>query len=235
MPEGGDVGRLGPAMRNISTGLMAFRDTHNFNDFTAGNGTVVGDPEKITIDPVTGKENDPRLDALNTYYKDLYESETPGTGGYRLRNELEGVFQREANVGVQLADVQFQDQAMNQAAVIKQITDSVRNERMSRLKAGMSESQIANQDMQMMMSNVNALNENNKVLGQNRIMAQGAQATAKDQAYMSYLDQANARGQNAAAYSAADAGNANFMAQQYASQTGISYAEAYKIVTGQTQ
>lgn len=182
-------------------------------------------------DPITGSEN-PRDVALNTYYKDLYNPDIQGTGGYDLNKNLEGVFQRESDLAASMADVQFKDSVMNQAAVVKQITDQVRGERMARLKAGMSEAQIANQDMQMMMANVNTLNQNNAMLAGNRAMARAGQMTAKDQAYMAYLDQANARGQNAAAFSAADAGNLDFMTKQRMQATDEDYKTAADYTSG---
>jgi hypothetical protein len=159
-------------------------------------------------------EQDAKEAALNNYYKDIYNPEQAGTMGNKILGNMESAAQREANIGAELANIQFQDAAMNQAAIVKQITDQVRSERMARLKAGMSESQIANQDMQTMMANVNALNQNQQMLGQNRLMAQAGQLTAKDQAYDAYLQQANAMGQNAAAFSASDAGNADYIAKQ---------------------
>ncbi len=101
---------------------------------------------------------------------------------------------------------------MQLAAVVKQITDQIRSERMSRLKAGMNPAQIANQDMQMMMANIGALNQSAQAASQQSLEAQLGLNSAKDEAYMAYLDQANARGQNAAAMYAADSGNANKMA-----------------------
>ena len=76
-----------------------------------------------------------------------------------MYDRLTESYQNQAAVASTLAEAQYQQQAMQQAQVVKQITDQVRAERMARLKAGMSESQIANQDMQMMMTNVNALNQ----------------------------------------------------------------------------
>jgi len=181
---------------------------------------------KEGAEPVDSKDS-----AFNTYYKDLYRPDVEGTSGNQMLRDLEGVYEREANTNKMMADIQFKDAAMQQAATVKQITDQVRNERMARLKSGMSEAQIANQDMQQMMTNVNTLNQNQQMLGQQRMQAAGAQDTAKDQAYMDYLNQANARGQNAAAFSAADAGNADFMTKQRMKETGEPYKVANAWVT----
>lgn len=231
MPTAAALGVSDAAYKNILRDVE-YLSAQNGLDFNTHAG--VSDTGEIinpnTVDPITGSNiNTPegaRDNALNTYYKDLYSHNVAGTGGNQLKRDLEGVYQREADLGVNMADLQFKDAAMNQATVIKQITDKVRSERMARLKSGMSAAQIANQDMQVMMNNVNALNENNAMLGQNRIMARAGQKTAKDQAFTAYMAEANARGQNAAAFSAADAGNLDFMTRQRMNATGEDYNTA---------
>lgn len=194
----------------------------------AEDGTYIGDEEN------PDGEN-PHEDALNEYYKDLY-SLKKGTSGDEMYRRLTDVYANQATVAGSIAEAQYQQQAMQQAQVVKQIADQVRSERMARLRAGMSESQIANQDMQTMMTNVQALNTNAAQLNQSRLEATGAYLTAQDQAYMDYLNQSNVRGQVAMAGAAADAGNAYFLAQRYmANNPGVSFSTAYNIVTGQQQ
>ena len=184
---------------------------------------------------------DPKTSAFNDYYNDLY-SLKEGTGGANLRDNLGRVYENQAQSALSLADANYQSEAFRQAQTVKQITDQVRAERMSRLRAGMSESQIANQDMQMLMANVNSLNENATMLGQQRLEARVGKNTAQDEAYLAYLDQVNARGQNAAAFYAADSGNANWatiqnMRTKYGTDASKWTTEAYtkeqKLTTGQ--
>lgn len=166
----------------------------------------------------TGTPSDPQSSAFNEYYQDLY-SLKEGTGGRAMYDELAGVYGRQADTARAMADVQFQNQALQQAQTVKAISDQVRAERMARLRAGMSEAQIANQDMQMLMANVNTVSQNNMMLNQARLEAQAGQSDARNQAYLSYLEQANARGQNAAAMYATDAGNLNKQVNDYLRQT----------------
>lgn len=172
-------------------------------------------PAIVPIDP----NEDPKQSAFNAYYSDLY-SLGEGTSGRQMYDRLTESYQNQAMAGMNLADLNYQSQAMEQARTVKSITDQIKSERMARLKAGMSESQIANQDMQMLMSNVNALNENARMLNQQRSQGQMNYDLAKDQAYDAYLEQANMRGQNAVAMAAADAGDAGkqtskILAQMY--------------------
>lgn len=177
-------------------------------------------------------QESPQEYAFNDYYKDLY-SLKPGTSGRAMYDELSGIYLRQAEAGKTLADVQFQQQAMQQAQTVKAITDQVRAERMARLRSGMSEFQIANQDMQMMMANVDALNQNAQMLNQQRLESQMNADLAQDQAYLSYLEQSGVRGQTAAAMYAADSGNAHWNTLQYMKNNpGISYEDAHKAVTG---
>lgn len=148
-----------------------------------------------------------QVDALNQYYQDLYSLE-PGTGGAEMLSRLEQGAMNQAQQAATLADVNFQQAAMQQAQTVKAITDQVRAERMARLRAGMSEAQIANQDMQMLMTNVNTLNQNAQMLNQQRLEAQMGMNLAQDQAYQDYLAQSAQRGQIASAMAASDAGDA---------------------------
>jgi hypothetical protein len=166
----------------------------------------------------------------NQYYRDLYSLQ-PGTGGRALFEELAGTFERQSGLAETAATVGFQQQALQQAQVVKQITDQVRAERMARLRAGMSESQIANQDMQQMMTNVNTLNQNAALLNQARLEAQVGQAGARDEAYLEYLKQINERGQVGAAMAASDAGSASQQALEYMRRTGQPYDVALGAVT----
>lgn len=162
--------------------------------------------ENGTIVPLSKEEEDI---ALDKYFNEWYSGKE-GTAGVKVRGELENVFANQANTEMMLADAAFQQQALQQAQTVKSITDQVRAERMARLKAGMSESQIANQDMQMMMANVNALNDQASMMNQGRLQAQANAMNAKDQAYLAYLEQAQGGSQTGAAYSAANAGDLSY-------------------------
>lgn len=208
-------------------------DSSVYNKYKAGeNGEI--DYKRFEADLSAGAINEPAKDpeeaAKEHYYNDLYSLDE-GTSGKEMYDRLAEAYLNQAQAQSIMADVQYQNQAMQQAQIVKNITDQIRAERMARLRAGMNEAQIANQDMQMMMANVNALNQNAQMMNQQRLEAQFNMATARDQAYQAYLDQANARGQNAAAFYAADSGNANWNALQYMMMVpGSTYEEALRAV-----
>ena len=167
--------------------------------FTSEGGSALG------LDAPRGEDG--KVSAFNEYYRDLYSME-PGTGGAEMLGRLEQSYANQAQQAATMADVGFQQAALQQASTVKAITDQVRSERMARLRAGMSESQIANQDMQMLMANVNTLNQNAQMLNQQRLEAQVGMNTSQDQAYADFLNQANTRGQVATGMAASDAGDA---------------------------
>jgi hypothetical protein len=157
--------------------------------------------------PITpGVDAEGKISAFNQYYSDLYSLE-PGTSGAQMLSRLEQSYANQAEQAAVMADVGFQQAAMQQAQTVKQITDQVRSERMARLRAGMSEAQIANQDMQMLLTNVNTLNQNAQMLNDQRLQAQIGINTAQDTAYQDFLAQANQRGQVATGMAASDAGD----------------------------
>jgi len=204
--KGDGINRGDRAWRNISKDLDNFIKTHGLQTV---DGKVVTKSDMVTVDPETGEEVpniDPKELQFNEYWRDMYSLEQ-GSGGKEVYDNLTNSFQTQADLNMSLADAQYQSNMMQQAAVVKSITDQVRTERMQRLRAGMSESQIASQDMQMLLANTNALSQQAEVANQARMQAQFAQRTAKDDAYMAYLDQMNARGQTAAALYASDSGN----------------------------
>lgn len=178
-----------PVNTIINTLAGAVKDVQKFKDLVSID--TPEDPRKLAYD----------------LWNDTY-SLAPGTGGREMYDRLTQSYQREALAGMNLADLNYQAQALEQARTVKAITDQIKAERMARLKAGMSEAQIANQDMQMLMANINALNENARMLNQQRLQGQINYGLAQDQAYAAYLDQANARGQIGAAFYAAGAGDA---------------------------
>ena len=172
------------------------------------NGTLIQGEGLTPVGTEPGSVNvaEDQIGAFNAYYNDIYSLQ-PGTSGAEMLSRLEQSYTNQAQQQAMLADAGFQQAALQQAQTVKQITDQVRSERMARLRAGMSESQIANQDMQMLLTNVNTLNQNAQMLNQQRLQAQTGINTAQDLAYTDFLNQSNARGQVGAAMAASDAGD----------------------------
>lgn len=188
-------------------------------------------PEHLStfVDTRTEREK-----ALNDYWRDVNDYNVEGTTGYNVLNRLEEGHRQQAETDQWLADAIYQQQALQQGAIVKQIADQVRNERMARLRAGMSETQIANQDMQMMMANINAVNDQMNQYAIGSMQAQAKAKNAQALAYNDYLQWAAQAGQSAGAAYAAQVGDANAAALGYLKSTGSNlYDDAYKTVTGQ--
>ena len=172
--------------------------------------------------------------AYNSYWNSLYSLEDDSLGKNILDNYAE-IERNAAESNIQLAEAQYQQAALQQAEVVKSITDQVRAERMARLRSGMNEAQIANQDMEIMLNNMNNLNTQMNAMNQNRLAAQQQYNLAQDTAYQQYLDTVNTMSQSAAAMAASDAGNLHQMALQYSQTTGVPYKQAIMVVSGQQQ
>jgi hypothetical protein len=164
-------------------------------------------PEHLStfVDTRTEREK-----ALNDYWRDVNDYNVEGTTGYNVLNRLEEGHRQQAETDQWLADAIYQQQALQQGAIVKQIADQVRNERMARLRAGMSETQIANQDMQMMMANINAVNDQMNQYAIGSMQAQAKAKNAQALAYNDYLQWAAQAGQSAGAAYAAQVGDADY-------------------------
>lgn len=186
---------------------------------------------KVNNTDSVSEEDDAKDTALNAYEQELF-SLNQGTLGSDILNNYTLAEERAALSNMQLADAQYQQAAMQQAEAVKNITDQVRAERMSRLRAGMNESQIANQDMQVMLNNMNTLNQQANAMNYNRLVAQQQYDLAQDAAYQQYINAASGLGGTFAAFSASDAGDPYMQMLKRKNATGETTKQAYKGVTG---
>lgn len=108
----------------------------------------------------------------------------------------------------------MQSQAIQQAQAVKQVTDSVRSERAAQLRAGMSESQLADRELQMLMGSVNQMSDQAQMASQEATAAQLGQSTARENAFNQYIEQTTTLGQNASANYASHVGDANAQAEE---------------------
>ena len=169
-------------------------------------------------------------DAENQYYRDVYGYDTAGTTGNKIYNQLAENNRAIAQSDYDVANTIASQAALQQAQVVKNIVDQVREERRAKLRAGYSEAQIANQDMTSLMSNINALNENAAAMNQAKIQAQYNYDTAQQNAYADYLNTANQMATAGSAYAAADAGDLVNVAkrmQQADQQRGVYKSLSY--------
>ena len=231
----------GAAEFDPKTGLITYKDTSSdtssgdSNNNNNNNDNTTEDLPEINSDEFGTESVTPKDSALkdfesNPYYTDTWSLQ-PGTTGYSIYNNLTNAERNAATANMQLADAQYQNAAMQQAATVKSITDQVRSERMAKLRAGMNEAQIANQDMQMMMSNINAMNDQMNAMNYSNLQAQQQYNLAQDTAYQEYLTNAQAMNQTAAANYAAQAGDATYAAKWLKNNPGMTLY--YDKATGQ--
>lgn len=203
----------------------------DLNEYYAAGGTYEN-PEGLTTEDLIEKNKaDARAEAEDVYYRDMFSLD-PNTTGADMLGRYTTAEQNAAMSNMQLAEAQYQQAAMQQAEVVKNITDQVKSERMARLRAGMSESQIANQDMQILLNNVNSLNQQMNTMNSNQLAAQQQYALAQDTAYQQYINSATNLGSVGAAYAAAGAGDAYYQANKLAAKNGLSLNKSYDKVIG---
>lgn len=195
-------------------------------------GAVINDPNKGT------SATSAREDALNQYYNELFSRKEGTLGADILANNI-SLYEKEAANAELVAETSLQQQALAQAQAVKQVTDSLRSERMSQLRAGMSEAQLADRELSMLVGSTNQLSAQATQASQDVLTAKLGGATAQEQAFNDYITQTTALGQNAAAMYAADAGDLHAKALQYQHQMAaegqtVSYKQAIDVVSGQT-
>lgn len=193
-------------------------------------------------EPVEPQYTNPREDAyrsyFNRYYDDVMTTEE-GTLGKQILDNNVSLYTKEADNAAILANTGLQAQAMTQAQAVKQATDAVRSERMAQLRAGMSESQLADRELQMLMGSVNQMSQQAQMASQEATAAQLASNTARENAFNDYIAQATQLGQNAAANYASEVGDAYALAAKYmreaaANGQNITWDQAYQKATGAT-
>lgn len=217
-----DNGNIGMILDDVDTYLK--HNNISMDDLTKfyEKGGDYYNPDPSILNPGLASKKE----AYDEYYNDLY-SLKPGTLGRTMLDNFTLAEQNAAISNMELAEAQYQSSAMQQAETVKAITDSVKAERMARLRAGMSESQIANQDMQTMLNNMNTLNQNMDILNQNRYAAQQQYNLAQDTAYQQYIQSVTGLGGTSAAFAAASAGNPDYIARQYAKNVNKLYSPTH--------
>jgi hypothetical protein len=171
---------------------------------------LVNPEGEVVVPPKAPGEGAPVKEPMETaydkYYEDLF-SQREGTLGKRMLDNNTSLYEKEAANAQVLANTGVQAQAMSQAQGIKQITDQVRNERLAQLRGGMSESQLADRELSMLMGSVNQFTNQGQMASQEAMAAQLAKSTARETAFNDYITQSTALGQNAAANYASLSGN----------------------------
>ena len=220
----------------------------DLEDITSvGGDPLIFDPESgELVDPTTNEpvrftppqQSSPIDTAFNASYNDIFSLRKGTLGKGILDNNISLYEKQASNAGI-LADSSIQAQAMSQAQGIKQITDSLRQERMAQLRAGMSESQLADRELQMLMGSVGQFNAQAQMANQEATAARLGATTAREEAFNDYITQGTALGQNAAAFYASSTGNIMAQAEKYRADQkrlfgiDIPLSDAINIVSGQ--
>jgi|LSQX01.1.fsa_nt_gb hypothetical protein len=188
-----------------------FDKDQNFYEITASGAVRRDDGSDFPRREDEGSVNFDNL--LDDYYNDVYSMQE-GTLGQRVVDNKAKLLEQQARNQQIIAETNLQNQALQQAQTVKQITDSLKSERLAKLRAGMNPTQLADQDMQILLSNVQALNQQVMDTNQMRMESMLNQNTAYESAMAEYLGNADTIGQVATGMTAAGASNAVLQTEQ---------------------
>lgn len=133
-----------------------------------------------------------------------------------------GLLQSQTRAGLQSAEISAQQSMMQQAQLKDQIVEQIKLDRMSKMRKGISPMQIAQENLQFMVGNMQAANQQIGAVNQARLGAAQQESMNPYQAYLNTLNgagyQANAN--LAAGFAASDASDIMSRARAYANSQG---------------
>lgn len=147
-----------------------------------------------------------------------------------------GLLNEQTRASVQNAEINSQQAMMQQAQFKDQIVEQIKLDRMAKMRQGISPMQIANENLQFLVGNMQANNQQVDAVNQARLAATQQQAMNPYQAYLNSINgagyQANAN--VATGMAATDASDMYQQAMKYARSQGRNYIlpDDYKVVQG---
>ena len=132
---------------------------------------------------------------FNAYYNDIMAYDQEGTLGNKMLENQVSLKTGEANNAAMLAEANLQSQALGQAQSVRDVVNSLKSERMSQLRAGMNQAQLADRELQMLVGTSGQLAQQNQMARQDAVAADLGQNTAYETAFNDYITQAQALGQ----------------------------------------
>jgi hypothetical protein len=152
---------------------------------------------------------------LNPYVAYLEEQRSKQEGA-----EL-GLLNETTKANIQNAEITAQQSIIQQAQLKDQLVEQIKSDRLSKMRAGVSPMQIAQEDLQFMVGNMQGNNQNMQMVNQQRLAATQQQSMNPYQAYIN----ANAAvtggqgyGNVAAGFAATDAGDLTMQAKRIGAQ-----------------
>lgn len=185
-------------------------------------------PDEVSTDAV---EN-----AYNQYYNDIMAYDQEGTFGNAILNNQVSLKTKEADNAAMLAEANLQSQALGQAQSVRDVVNSLKSERMSQLRAGMNQAQLADRELQMLVGSAGQLAQQNQMARQDAVAADLGKNTAYETAFNDYITQAQALGQNATANYAALVGDSVTQAKllEEAKKKNPGFINSFNQATGNT-
>lgn len=221
MPSADDIGvGEGKPYNNVIEDVRTWLLGNGINEIEYS-----ANPNKFLYSKVGGERNPdapeapPEVspeDSLNPYTAYLEEQ--------RVRQERAelGLLNKQTRAGIQNSEISTQQAMIQQAQFKDQLVEQIKTDRLSKMRAGLTPMQIAQEDLQFMVGNMQSNNQNMQMMNQQRLTGIQQQAMNPYQAYI-----------NANAAATGGQGYGNVATGFAATDAGDLYQQALRIAQSQ--
>lgn len=146
----------------------------NKNEFIYSDQSGEKNPDAPDVAPVANDE----ATTLNPYVAYLEEQRS------KQENAELGLLNETTKANIQNAEISTQQGMIQQAQMKDQLVEQIKSDRLSKMRAGLTPMQIAQEDLQFMVGNMQGNNQNMQMMNQQRLAAQQQKAINPYQAYI---------------------------------------------------
>jgi hypothetical protein len=194
-------------------GIDEVKYSKDANQFIYSDQGGEKNPDAPKVAPVVNTE----ASTLNPYTAYLEEQRS------KQENAELGLLNETTKANIQNAEISTQQGMIQQAQLKDQLVEQIRSDRLSKMRAGLTPMQIAQEDLQFMVGNMQGNNQNMQMMNQQRLAAQQQKAINPYQAYVN-ANAAITGGQGyvnaASGFAATDAGDLYQQALRIAQSKG---------------
>jgi len=137
--------------------------------------TYSADPTKFLTGKKTTTEE---VSQLNPYAAYLEEQRQ------RQENAELGLLNKTSDANIQNAEISAQQAMIQQAQLKDQLIEQIKTDRLAKMRSGLTPMQIAQEDLQFMVGNIQGNNQNMQMVNQQRLMAQQQKSLNPYQAFI---------------------------------------------------
>lgn len=210
MPDATEIGvNSGNAYDNVMRDVRTWLSRNNIDEakyavnqdeFIYSDQSGEKNPDAPKVAPVVNTESS----TLNPYEAYLEEQRS------KQENAELGLLNETTKANIQNAEISTQQGMIQQAQMKDQLVEQIKSDRLSKMRAGLTPMQIAQEDLQFMVGNMQGNNQNMQMMNQQRLAAQQQKAINPYQAYINAnaaITGGQGYGNVASGFAATDAGD----------------------------